>query len=377
MRVGVIGCGFQGRLHVECLSRIPGVEVVAVAETDSARLKEVADQFAISGRYTDYRQMLDAGPFDLVSICTMPVHHAAMTIAAFERGAHVLCEKPLALNATEGAAMVAAARRAGRMLAVGFNLRFTPNARAISAFIAQGRFGRPVYTRAWGRASQIPWWGQHYRKEISGGGALAATAVHFLDLALHFAGFPEPVSASGNVARLFPKKRGGTAPNAEAAAQFTAEDLMSAHVRFSNGFWMTLDGSWIDNRPSVNGVPVWDYSLDAVGEKAQVCLDPLAIRTEDESGNIVDALDPGMTPDVSFPPSVAALIADVIAAIREGREPLVTGEQALVVQRIVDAIYASAAAGREVPVVSPIVEAYPVKPIAKAGSKQEHEPAVF
>lgn len=348
MRAAVIGCGFQGRLHVECLQRIAGVEVAAVADVDPRRMNEVADRFGVPGRHAGYRELLDSGRFDLVTICTMPVHHAGMTIAALEHGSHVLCEKPLALNAEEGAAMVDAARRAGRTLAVGFNMRFTPNARAISDFIANGRFGRPVYTRAWARASQIPWWGEHYRKEISGGGALAATAVHFLDLALHFAGFPEPTLASASAARLFPKKRGGTAPDSEAARRFTAEDLISAHVRFANGFWLDLDGSWIDNRPSVGGTPSWDYSLDAIGENAQARFDPLSIFVEDGKGEVVDALPAGAPSDVSFPPSVAALIADVVGAIRDGREPLVTGEQALVVQRVVDAIYASAAAGREV-----------------------------
>lgn len=350
MRVGVIGCGFQGRLHVECLRRLPGVEVAAVTDTDPARLAEVADRFGVRGRFANYLDMLDAERFDLVTVCTMPVHHAAMTIAALERGCHVLCEKPLALNAKEGATMVAAARPAGRMLAVGFNMRFTPNARAIAEFIRAGRFGRPVYTRAWAKASQVPWWGEHYRKEISGGGALAATAVHFLDLALYFAGFPEPTFASANATRLFPIKRGATAPNEAAASRFTAEDLVSAHIRFANGFWLSLEGSWIDNQPSRDGVPSWDYSLDAIGERAQAWLDPLAIRIEDERGEIVDALPKGTQSDVSFPPSVAALIADVVAAVREERQPLVTGSQALVVQRVVDAIYASTELGHEVAV---------------------------
>lgn len=350
LRVAVIGCGFQGRLHVECFSRMPEVAVVAIADTDAGRLAEVGDSFRVKKRFADYRELLAAQPYDLVTICTMPVHHAAMTIAAFEAGAHVLCEKPLALNAAEGASMVEAGRRAGKPLAIGYNLRFTPNARTISSFIDGGRFGRPIYTRAWARASQVPWWGEHYRRDISGGGALAATAVHFLDLALHFAGFPEPATASASAATVFPKKRGGTAPNARAASQFTAEDIFSAHIRFGNGFWLNLEGSWIDNQPSVNGAAAWDYSLDAMGEGAQVWLDPLMIRTETDAGAIVDVLPADAKSDVSFPPSVAALLADVVAAIREGRPPLVTGEQALVTQRIVDAIYASAALGREVEV---------------------------
>jgi predicted dehydrogenase len=352
LRVAVIGCGFQGRLHVQCLSALPNVEVVAVADTNRERLNGVADEFGVPGRFADYRALLAAGPYDLVTICTMPVHHAAMTIAAFEAGAHVLCEKPLALNATEGAAMVAAAEKAGKILAIGFNMRFTPNAQAIAGFIADGQFGAPVHTRAWAKASQVPWWGEHYRKEISGGGALAATAVHFLDLSLYFAGFPKPLTASASAARVFPHKRGDTAPDDLAAERFTAEDLISAHVRFENGFWLTLEGSWIDNQPSVDGVPSWDYSLDAIGEKAQAWFDPLAIRGETTGGEITNLLPSGTASDVSFPPSVAALIADVVGAVRENRPPLVTGRQGLMVQQIVDAIYQSAALGREVPVGS-------------------------
>ncbi|MBI4922450.1 MAG: Gfo/Idh/MocA family oxidoreductase [Devosia nanyangense] len=353
MRVAVIGCGFQGRIHVEAFRRLAGVDVVAVADTDPQRLASVAGDFGVPGRFADYRALLAAGPYDLVSICTMAVHHAAMTIAAFAAGAHVLCEKPLALNVAEGEAMVDAARAAGRVLAVGYNMRFTPNARAISQFIASGRFGAPVFTRAWAKASQIPWWGEHYRKEVSGGGALASTAVHFLDLALYFAGFPEPLTASASATRLFPRKRGGTAPDSLAASRFTAEDLIGAHVRFAGGYWLSLEGSWIDNRPGVEGVPSWDYSLDAIGEQAQVSFDPLTIRGEAPGGEIVDLLPAGTSSDVSFPPSVAALIADVVDAVRNARPPLVTGEQALVVQRIVDAIYRSAELGREVTIARP------------------------
>ena len=212
MRVGVIGCGFQGRLHVDVLSRLPEVELVAVADIDPDRVGALAQEYDVAGSYGDYRRMLDAERLDLVTICTMPVHHAEMAIAAFGRGAHVLCEKPLAMNASEGAAMVGAARKTGSFLAVGLNMRFMPNSLAIRSFIRDGGFDRPVYTRVVAN-DEIPWWGEHYRREVSGGGALAASAVHLLDLALWFADFPEPVSASGSMATMFPTKRGSTAPN--------------------------------------------------------------------------------------------------------------------------------------------------------------------
>lgn len=348
MKVGVIGCGFQGRLHVECLQALKDVEVVAVCDTDVSRLDEVRTAHRVANGYADYRELLERHDLDLVTVCTMPVQHMRMTIDAFASGAHVLCEKPLALDAAEGREMLRAAAAAGRTLGIGFNMRFTPNAQTIKRHIDEGVLGRPLYTHAWAKASQIPWWGEHYRKELSGGGALAATAVHFLDLALWFAGFPRPLTASASAAQVFPNKRGPTAPDAASAGRYNVDDLLAAHLRFEDAFWMTLQGSWVDNSPShTDGSPSWDYSLDAIGENAQAVLDPLSIRGE-RDGEIIELLPPGTVGDVSFPPSVAALIAGTVDAIRTGREVPVTGEQALMTQVITDAIYESARSGAEV-----------------------------
>ena len=356
MKVGVIGCGFQGRLHVECLQVIEDVEVVAVCDTDTSRLDEVRSTHRVANGYADYRDLLETHDLDLVTVCTMPVHHMRMTVDAFATGAHVLCEKPLALDATEGREMLRAASAAGRMLAIGYNMRFTPNAQIIKRQIDSGVLGRPLYTHAWAKSSQIPWWGEHYRKELSGGGALAATAVHFLDLALWFGGFPRPITASASAAQLFPAKRGSTAPDAAHAARYNVDDLLSAHLRFEDDFWMTLQGSWIDNIPShEDGSPSWAYSLDAIGENAQAAFDPPSIRGE-RDGEIIELLPPETVSDVSFPPSVADLIAGTVDAIRAGREAPVTGEQALVSQVIVDAIYESVSAGAEVSIDSSALE---------------------
>lgn len=348
MKVGVIGCGFQGGLHVECLRALEDVEVVAVCDTDTSRLDEVRSTHQVANGYTDYRELLERHDLDLVTVCTMPVHHMRMTVDAFATGAHVLCEKPLALDAAEGREMLRAAAAADRMLAIGFNMRFTPNAQTIKRHIDAGVLGRPLYTHAWAKSSQIPWWGEHYRKELSGGGALAATAVHFLDLALWFAGFPAPLTASASASQVFPAKRRETAPDSGSADRYNVDDLLSAHLRFEDDFWMTLQGSWIDNIPShEDGSPSWDYSLDAIGEHAQAVLDPVSIRGE-RGGEIVEMLPPETVSDVSFPPSVATLMAETVEAIRAGHEAPVTGEQALVTQVIVDAIYKSASAGAEV-----------------------------
>jgi predicted dehydrogenase len=346
LRVGVIGCGFQGRVHLDAFRQMPGAEVVAVCDLDEARCAALADEYGIPARHAGYEELLDPHELDLVTVCTMPNTHREITVAALEHGAHVLCEKPFALDLADARAMVEAARAADRLLSVGFNMRFTDNALALRRLAAEGRLGTPLYARAWGRAGEPPWWGRHYEKPVSGGGALASTAVHLVDLALWTAGFPQPLSVSASAGTFFPRKRGRTAPSEAAAAAYDVEDIVSAHVRFEGGFWMTIEGAWVWDRPG------WDYSFELQGESALLEFDPLRVTVEGDEG-LVDA-----TPEIErpidwaldFPISVRREIEDVVASIAEGRPPVVRPEEALVTQSITDAIYRSAQAGAEVAV---------------------------
>jgi predicted dehydrogenase len=342
----VIGCGFQGRVHLNAFRALRDVAIVAVCDVDAARSTRLAAEFGVPAQYSHHAQLLDGHELDLVTVCTMPNTHQEITLAALGRGAHVLCEKPFALDLEEARAIVKAARAADRIVSVGFNMRFTDNARALHELVAEGRVGAPLYARAWGRAGEPPWWGRHFEKEVSGGGALAATAVHLLDLALWTAGFPRPLTVSASATTVFPRKRRRTAPTPEAAAAYTVEDLVSAHVRFDGGFWMTVEGAWIWDRPG------WDYSFELQTEDALLEFDPLRVTVESEEG-LVDATPQTERPidwAVDFPLSVGREIADVVAAVRDGGPPVVKAEEALVVQAITDAIYRSAQTGAEVEV---------------------------
>jgi predicted dehydrogenase len=345
LRVGIVGCGFQGRLHAELLSRMDGVEVTAVCDRDEPRAATLARELGIPRVYTDDGALLEGGAYDLVTVCTMPDTHRQITLDALERGAHVLCEKPFALDASQARDMIVAAERAGRMLSVGFNMRFMDGALAMRRFIDEGRLGAPICGRGWMLAGDVPWWGRHYIKAVSGGGALAATAVHVLDLATWLAGGPRPLTATASSARIFPRKRGAGAPGAEARDAFDVEDTIFGHVRFEGGFWLTIEGSWVWDEPG------WNYSLDLVGDAGQARLDPLRLAAE-RDGAPVDVTGDARG-GMEFPPSVGRELADVVAAIREGREPLVRAREALVVQSITDALYRSAELGREVDVVVP------------------------
>jgi predicted dehydrogenase len=94
----------------------------------------------------------------LVTVCTMPATHREIALAALAAGAHVLCEKPFAPSLDEAQEMVEAARAAGRLLTVGFNMRYTANARALHDVVRKGHIGAPIYGRAWGRAGDLALW---------------------------------------------------------------------------------------------------------------------------------------------------------------------------------------------------------------------------
>ena len=357
LRVALIGCGTQGQNHLVAFRTLPDIEIVAVCDLDETRLNAVADQFGVANRYRRYEELIAGGHYDLVSICTMPVSHREMVVAALEAGAHVLCEKPMAMSADEGAAMVETARRVGRVLTFGFNMRFMPNAQLLKRFVERGRLGTLHYLRAWTFATDIPWWGKHYIKRISGGGVLASTAVHTLDLALWVAGNPRPLSATATMGRTFPRKRGQTAPCPEAAADYDVEDVFGGHLRFVDGSWMTLEGAWSWDRPA------YSYSFELAGEAATVEFAPVRVTAERDGEPVnlpLEELGPGADPDTrtgmeGWQESIEAEIADVVDALRTGRQPLVRAEEALVVQAIVDALYQSAELGREVAITLPAV----------------------
>lgn len=346
LRVGVIGCGRQGRIHLEDYAAIQDASIIAVCDTDAARAIEVAEAFGATP-YHNHHEMLERERLDLVSVCTIVSAHRDIVVATLRAGVAVLCEKPFALNSAEAEEMAAVARESGQLLTVGFNLRFLPTAQHLREVSARGELGVIRSLRGWCRQSTIPWWGAHYTKALSGGGVLATSMVHFLDLALWIAGFPTPAGVSGAGTSLFPARGGPGAPNGHVAARFDVEDLAAAFVRFAEGSWLALEGGWV--YPGED-----DYGVELVGELGHINLAPLRVMIE-EHGQLVDR-----TPDLGEAaglPSISAAeflqsirdeIFHFMRCVRGEAAPLVTLDEALAVQRLTDAIYSSVASGREV-----------------------------
>lgn len=339
MRVGLIGCGVQGEVHLDAYASIDDVEVAAVCDLDADRRAAAAARTGAMA-FADAGELLRSARVDLVSVCTMPATHRDIACAALAAGAHVLCEKPMALTLAAAREMAAAARASGRHLAVGFNMRHMGSARVLKRALDDGAIGRPIAVRAFMIDPSIPWWGRHHVKAANGGGVIQADAGHCLDLALWTVGYPRPLTVSGSVARAFPHRGLESAPSAEAVRDYDVEDIASAHVRLEGDCWLSLDVQW---RADV-GEAAFGYEI--VGERGTARFDPLSLLVQ-RDGALVELADPADA-DTDWPSSVHRGVAEVVDALRRGEVPPTPAVQGLVVQSITDAVYASATAGREI-----------------------------
>lgn len=334
LRIGVIGLG-MGEHHVEQYGKHPGARVVAIADLDRTRLDAVGKRFGVPGRYTDPRAMLAREGLDVVSVATPNRFHKPLTIAALKAGAHVLCEKPMAMNAAEARAMLAAARKARRRIMINFSYRFTAAARALKREVEAGILGRVYFARTvWHRSRGIPGFGGWFgRRALSGGGPLIDLGVHRLDLALWLMGYPKPAWALGAtydpIARRLAKATGKA---------FDVEDLAVGMIRFADGATLAVEASWAVNRAEREHMETRLFGTRGglVHRNTDGGYTFGGEVYEEKAGRVV------ARPPRPGPASRGGAMAHFVEAIRTGRPHLATGAEGLTVMRLLDGIYASA-----------------------------------
>jgi myo-inositol 2-dehydrogenase/D-chiro-inositol 1-dehydrogenase len=184
IKLGLIGCGnVAEKRHLPALQSLKGVEVVAVADTNKDRLKQVADKFHIKKRYADFGTLLDDPDINAIAVCTPPKTHVEIALAALDAGKHLFIEKPLTLSLDESDRLIErAAQFPTSKVMVGFSMRWHRLVRQAREIIRQGTLGslkaiRSVATSQF-RANEPEWL---KRREL-GGGVLIEYAVHTFDL---------------------------------------------------------------------------------------------------------------------------------------------------------------------------------------------------
>ena len=340
-RVGFIGAGGIAQHHMKLLKAIDGVEILAAADVSEKALAKAKEQFSIPQTFADYRAMLkEVRDVEAVSVCTPNGLHAENTIAALEAGKHVLVEKPMAMNAKEGQRMLVAAKRSGKKLVVGFQHRFDPKSQMIRKQVESGALGKILYVRSQAlRRRGIPSWGVFGRKDLQGGGPMIDIGVHILEMSHYMMGTPRPISATGSIyTYLGNKKPAAAAPwGPWDYKTYTVEDLAVGMIRFDNGAMLTIESSFAAHIEK----DVWNVTI--MGERGGASFDSASIFT-DQGGYMMN-----MTPQhIGTWDHFEYKMKHFVEVCRDGRENEVPGEHGLMVQKMLDGVYASAEKGREV-----------------------------
>lgn len=327
LNVGIIGLGL-GQHHLAGYAGNEQVNVIGIADVDSGRLRQSSKQHGIKNTFESYRELLKLKP-DLVSVCLPNYLHAPATIDSLKAGAHVLCEKPMAMNAAEAQRMVNTAHRNDRLLMIALNNRFRTEAQILKKLIEQGELGEIYYAKTgWLRRRGIPGAGGWFTtKAKSGGGPLIDLGVHMIDLTRWLMGNPGPVSVVGSVYSKFAHTVG--------KGHFDVEDLAAAFIKLDGGATLIAEASWASN------VPQEGAYVRLVGTKGggEVIESKLTVYTE-MHGELVD-ITPVYRPQ-SWQDCLAAEIDHFVKCIHAGKEPMSTGEQGVEMMKILEGIYKSA-----------------------------------
>lgn len=350
LRAGILGCGdIARRGHIPGY-QAAGVEVAAVCDTNLERARSVAGEFNVPHIYADYHELIARPDIDIISVCLPNAFHAPAAIAALEAGKHTLCEKPIATRVADAEAMIAAARRSGRLLSVNQHMRFDPAAQAMRRAVSNGELGHVYLTDArMVRAQGIPGFGSWFtRKDLAGAGALFDIGVHMLDLALYITGFPQVAAVRGFTSMALGAQKiglGGWGADRGTEGRYDVEDTALAHITLAGGGVIRLIVTWAAFGLSEERITLFgdkggaDRSADRYGRDT-----PLRFYTSVEG-----RVEP-ITPDLSgYPPGgTGRSIAAFVGAIRGENALAVQPEQALSVLKILEMIQQSAASGKEV-----------------------------
>lgn len=344
LRLAMIGAGEIARFTAASIAKASGVTLTAVADTHLERAQQLANRRGAAEVFTEPQALLDAQVSDAVYIAVPNRFHAELAISALTAGQHVLLEKPFAMNATEAADVVACAQRNDRVLMLGMNTRFDPRVQRARSLVASGALGPLYHAKAqWRRRAGIPRIGSWFTsKDSAGGGALLDIGVHMLDAALYVLDNFEPLSVSGMVENRFGRRGLGDGQWGQSernSVPFDVDDHALALIRLAGGQSLTVETSWAIHQPQPN-----IQELELYGEDAGAAVfEDLLYRSGGDNGY---QLQQGLGGTAAYPH--ACRVQNFVNTIAGTEAPMVTPQQALTVQRVIDAIYQSAASGTEV-----------------------------
>lgn len=347
IKVGVIGAGGISTEHIEGPNTYDGAEVIAIADSSAKRVKTMAKEYSISRTYSSAEELIADREINAVSIAVPNKFHASYALAALKAGKHVLLEKPFAMNATEAKKVVAAAKAKRRIFTLGMNWRFMKGTQALRELVRRGDLGdvyhaKTTILRREGSPKFRTWF---CRKDLAGGGALYDIGVHFLDMCLSVIDNFKPVAVSGATYCKFGPRGLGGGENGWGKSErgkdiFNVEDFGTALIKMKNGATVSLDASWVAHQENPGKANVEVYGTEG---GASLC--PVKLFKFGKKKGEYSVIEPQ---GIKLRYPHCNRFHNWLDAIA-GRDKLeVKPEQALTVQKILDAIYKSSKTGREV-----------------------------
>jgi UDP-N-acetylglucosamine 3-dehydrogenase len=321
MRVGVVGAGFIGAIHLGAYANMPEVEVVGVADA----LPEIAAAGAavVGARaYSSYEDLVSAEEVEIVDICLPTAYHRDLALKAAREGKHVIVEKPLARTLEDAEAIIEAFDGSAERLFVGHVVRFFPEYAKIKAMIEAGDLGTVGVARTSRRSPFLTGWNDWYADWRMSGGVLLDLVIHDFDFLRWALGKVERVYARGVLGR-----------------EFNRLDYALVTLRFASGAIAHVEGQW--------GYPgPFNYSIEVAGSRALVTVD----STEPAPVQLLGgATGSGESPDVVTGKSpFQTELEHFIRCIVTGEEPAVDARDAYEALRIGLAATDSVVTGRPV-----------------------------
>lgn len=328
-RVALIGAGFIAEYHARALQTIEGVEIAAVCGLPLAAAQSFARRFGIKAAVDDALSLAKRKDIDAAVIGIPNKFHAPYTIEFLKQGKDVFVEKPLAMNAKEGATIARTAKATGRKVMVGHMWRFDVEVNYIRQIVQEGQLGTVFKTKGFGIHENWGPSGWFTQKALAGGGALADMGVHAIDTVRYILGDPQPKQVYARIGTYL-----GT---------YDVDDTGILMITWDNGATSVIESGWW--QPHMDGP---EAGTRLYGTQGYASLFPTTLKLR------VGFLPGEFTPAV--PPRrehCDQLMYDnqmrhFITCVRERKDPNPGLAEGQTIMRIIDAAYASAKSGQAV-----------------------------
>ncbi|MBP2643536.1 MAG: Gfo/Idh/MocA family oxidoreductase [Firmicutes bacterium] len=358
LQIGIIGCGgIANQKHFPALSKQTDLcEMVAFCDLIEERAIEGAKKYGVSDAkvYTDYRELLKDESIDVIHVLTPNVSHSPITVAAFEAGKHVLCEKPMAHTSADAQKMLDAAKRSGKKFTIGYQNRFRSEVQTLHKACEAGKLGDIYFAKAHAvRRRAFPTWGVFQDKSQQGGGPLIDIGTHALDITLWMMDNYKPKSVSGSVFHKMADKFEGNVFGPWDPKTVEVEDSAFGFIKMENGATIFLEASWVLNTTDAKEAATTLCGTEAGAEiKSGMLMKPELIINTAKYGQLFEetitsaggvayfegnSADPGELESRQW-----------LESIINDTEPLVKPEQAFAVTQILEAIYKAHETGKTI-----------------------------